>query len=159
MCMLGPCRHVMVGLVFLNAAWPFHVRNYVFWHWIGCKHPFGLFSFAWMKVILNWMYATVGIGHCPLMLCVICAHLCVCAHVLLSACGGATQSHVLVDTKATSPHSLSNWLLPAGEGAGAWDERLRRWWGGDSLAMFTGWKCRLGAWLKGTVTSGIHMVI
>lgn len=38
---------------------------------------------------------------------------------------------------------------PSRRGAGARDGRFWRSWGGDSLAMFTSWKCRLGVWRKG----------
>lgn len=46
------------------------------------------------------------------------------------------------------------------EGAGAQDERLWRWWGGDSLAVFIYWlDVSVGGLEKGTVTSGILMLI
>ncbi len=40
--------------------------------------------------------------------------------------------------------SLSICFFPAGEGGLGPDWRLWRWWGGDSLAVFMGWMCRLG---------------
>lgn len=83
-----------------------------------------------------------------------------CTHAFMHACGDAhtKSSSVPVDTKPEPPHPpIPRFLFPGGEirqsvylpapsrrGAGFQDRRLWRWWGGDSLAVFTGWMCQLG---------------
>lgn len=87
-----------------------------------------------------------------------CTYSCTHAFMYASCMWGCTHKVLICASRhKANPPPIPCFLFPGGKisqsvylaapsrrGAGVRDGRLWRWWGGDSLAMFTGWMCRLG---------------